>query len=173
MFYHFILPLKEHLSFLRLFQYITFRSAYAALTALILVLILGNMVIHWLRVLKFGEEIRTLGPESHKHKAGTPTMGGILILSAVMISILLWGNFNTRYLLYLIGATLCLGGLGFADDYIKSILKRKEGVPARVKLIVQILIACAVALLIYGMPSNRVEASTLYVPFINERDIER
>lgn len=168
MFYHFILPLKEHLSFLRLFQYITFRSAYAALTALILVLILGNMVIHWLRVLKFGEEIRTLGPESHKHKAGTPTMGGILILSAVMISILLWGNFNTRYLLYLIGATLCLGGLGFADDYIKSILKRKEGVPARVKLIVQILIACAVALLIYGMPSNRVEASTLYVPFINE-----
>jgi phospho-N-acetylmuramoyl-pentapeptide-transferase len=167
MFYHFILPLKEYLGFLRLFQYITFRSAYAALTALILVLVLGNLMIRWLRALKFGEEIRALGPESHKQKAGTPTMGGIIIIGAVLVSIMLWGNFTNIYLVTLIGATVLLGGLGFADDYIKSILKKKSGVPAKVKLLVQVLIALAVALIIYNMPSNKNEATTLYVPFIN------
>ena len=126
MFYHFILPLKEYLGFLRLFQYITFRSAYAALTALLLVLIFGNLVIRWLRALKFGEEIRALGPESHRQKAGTPTMGGIIIIGAVLVSIFLWGNFTSPYLLILIGATMLLGGLGFADDYIKSILKKRR-----------------------------------------------
>ncbi len=167
MFYHFILPLKEYLGFLRLFQYITFRSAYAALTALLLVLIFGNLVIRWLRILKFGEEIRALGPESHKKKAGTPTMGGIIIIGAVLVSIFLWGNFTSIYLITLIGATILLVGLGFADDYIKSILKRKEGIPARVKLLFQMLIALAVALLVYYFPSNKTEATTLYVPFIN------
>ncbi len=167
MFYHFILPLKEYLGFLRLFQYITFRSAYAALTALLLVLIFGNLVINWLRILKFGEEIRALGPESHRKKAGTPTMGGIIIIGAVLISISLWGNFTSIYLITLLGATVLLGVLGFVDDYIKSILKRKDGIPARVKLLFQVLIALAVAFLVYYFPSNKSEATTLYVPFIN------
>jgi phospho-N-acetylmuramoyl-pentapeptide-transferase len=168
MLYHFIVPLKEYLGFLRLFQYITFRSAYAALTSLLLVLLLGNLVIGWLRALKLGEEIRALGPESHKHKAGTPTMGGIIIIGAVLGSIALWGNFTSPYLLILIGATVALGGLGFADDYIKSILKRKEGVSAKMKLAVQFGVALAVALLVYFFPSNKLEVSMLYVPFINE-----
>lgn len=167
MLYHFILPLKEYLSFLRLFQYITFRSAYAAVTALLLVLIFGNLVIRWLRALKLGEEIRKLGPESHRQKAGTPTMGGVIIIGAVMISIALWGNFSSRYLVILIGATLALAGLGFADDYIKSILKRKEGVSARVKLLFQALIALAVSMLIYYYPSNAGEVSAVYLPFVN------
>ncbi|HQL82101.1 MAG TPA: phospho-N-acetylmuramoyl-pentapeptide-transferase, partial [Spirochaetota bacterium] len=164
MLYYFILPLKEYLGFLRLFQYITFRSAYAALTSLLLVLILGNLVIRWLRALKLGEEIRALGPESHKLKAGTPTMGGIIIIGAVLGSIALWGNFASPYLIILSGATVALGGLGFADDYIKSILKRKEGVSAKVKLLVQMSVALAVALLVYYLPSNKTEVSTLYVP---------
>ncbi len=167
MFYHFILPLSEHLGFLRLFQYITFRSAYAALTSLLLVLVFGNLVIRWLRALKFGEEIRALGPESHRQKAGTPTMGGIIIIGAVLVSIALWGNFSNPYLGILIGATVLLAGLGFADDYIKSILKNKNGVPARVKLLVQVIVALAVALLIYYLPSNSREVTNLYVPFIN------
>jgi phospho-N-acetylmuramoyl-pentapeptide-transferase len=167
MFYHLILPFKEYLGFLRLFQYITFRSAYAALTALLLVLVFGNLVVRWLRALKFGEEIRLLGPESHRQKAGTPTMGGVIIIAAVLVSIILWGNFTSPYLIMLVVATLLLGGLGFADDYIKSILKKKEGIPAKVKMLVQALIAFAVALLIYYFPSNRMEASTFYVPFIN------
>jgi phospho-N-acetylmuramoyl-pentapeptide-transferase len=172
MFYHFILPLKEYLSFLRLFQYITFRSAYAALTALAIVLLMGNMAIGRLRALNLGEEIRALGPETHRRKAGTPTMGGIIIIGSVLVSIVLWGNFNSLYLIILIGATMLLGSLGFADDYIKSVLKRKVGIPAAVKLLFQIFIALAAVVLIYAFPSNRFEVSNFYVPFINERIVD-
>src|SRR3990172_1244775 len=168
MLYHFILPLKEYLSFLRLFQYITFRSAYAALTALLLVLILGNLAIRRLAALNLGEEIRALGPETHKRKAGTPTMGGIIIIGSVLASIILWGNFKSLYLMILISATVLLGALGFVDDYIKSVLKKKEGIPARLKLLFQILIALAAVLIIYYFPSNKEEVSNFYVPFINE-----
>jgi len=168
MFYHFILPLQDHLSFLRIFHYISFRSAYAALTSLALVLIFGQFVINWLRRLKFGEEIRALGPESHKSKAGTPTMGGVIILGAVLISIALWGNFYNYYLIILIGATVLLGALGFADDYIKSIKKNKDGVPAKVKLAVQVAVGIGVSALVYVYPSNAEHVSKLFIPFVNE-----
>lgn len=168
MFYHLILPLKEYISYLRLFQYITFRSAYAALTALLLVLIFGNLVIRWLQRLRFQEEIRDLGPESHRSKAGTPTMGGIIILGAVLVSMLLWGNFSNHYVLLLMGATVMLGGLGFVDDYKKSILKNKNGVPARMKLAIQIVIALAVVLVIYLFPSDTKYTTQLFIPFFNE-----
>ena len=169
MLYHFILPLKEYLGFLRLFQYITFRSAYAALTSLLLVLILGNLVIRWLRALKFGEEITRPGSGEPQAEGGHPHHGrhhhhrrGARLDRAV-------GQFHQplpphpdrRH-------RGCSAALGFADDYIKSILKRKEGVSARVKLLVQIIVALAVALLIYYFPSNKLEVTTLYVPFINE-----
>lgn len=168
MFYHFILPLQDHISYLRLFQYISFRSAYAALTALLIVLIFGKPVIRWLQNLRFREEIRTLGPESHKAKAGTPTMGGILILGALLASVALWGNFSNRYLLVLICATIALGGLGFADDYIKSVKKRKEGLSAKIKILVQFIVGLSVALLIFYNPSNPIHKSNLFVPFMNE-----
>ena len=172
MFYHLILPLKEYLSFLRLFQYISFRSAYAALTALVLVLIFGGLLIRWLRYLKFGEEIRALGPESHKSKAGTPTMGGIIILGAVLVSIALWGNFSNYYLIILICATALFGALGFIDDYIKSVKKNKDGVPAKLKLVAQIAIAFTVSLLVYLFPSNAAHVTDLYIPFFNEEVID-
>jgi phospho-N-acetylmuramoyl-pentapeptide-transferase len=167
MLYHFIAPLKEYISYLRLFQYITFRSAYAALTALVIVLVFGKLMITWLRYLKFGEEIRKLGPESHKAKAGTPTMGGLMILGAVMLSVTFWGNFFNLYLVTLTLATLALGALGFADDYIKAVLKRKDGVHPRGKLLIQFAIAFIVSMIIYKFPSNPAEASTIYVPFVN------
>ncbi len=167
MLYHLLVPLKEYVSYLRLFQYITFRSAYAALTALVLVLIFGNLVIRYLRVLKFGEEIRELGPQSHKTKAGTPTMGGVLILGAVLISIALWGNFTNHYLIVLIGATVLLGALGFTDDYMKSVLKKKNGMPARVKILCQIAVALAVSLIIYFFPSEGSYTTKLFIPFFN------
>jgi phospho-N-acetylmuramoyl-pentapeptide-transferase len=172
MFYHFILPLKEYISYLRLFQYITFRSAYAALTALILVLIFGNIIISWLQELRFKEEIRDDGPKTHKNKAGTPTMGGIIILSAVLLSILLWGNFNNHYLIVLILATILLGILGFIDDYVKSIKKRKEGIPGKVKLLFQTVIALGVASLIYTFPSEGVYTTKLFIPFVNEAIVD-
>ena len=168
MLYHFILPLKEYVSFLRLFQYITFRSAYAALTALLIVLIMGNLMIRWLKRLKFGEEIRNLGPESHKAKAGTPTMGGIMILVSVLVSIMLWGNFFNHYLIVLIVATVLLGLLGFADDYIKSIKKKKDGISASMKFSIQVVIAALTVLVIYFFPSNERHLTSLFVPFINE-----
>ncbi|MFW5862214.1 MAG: phospho-N-acetylmuramoyl-pentapeptide-transferase [Spirochaetota bacterium] len=172
MFYHFLLPLQDYLSFLRIFQYITFRSAYAALTSLVIVLLMGNIVIRWLQHLKFSEEIRELGPSSHKSKAGTPTMGGVLILGAVLVSILLWGNFSNHYLLILIGITVVLGLLGFADDYIKSILKKKEGVSPRVKLFLQVGASVAASVIVYSWPSNPSEATTLYIPFVNRALID-
>ncbi|MFC1669567.1 phospho-N-acetylmuramoyl-pentapeptide-transferase [Spirochaetota bacterium] len=168
MFYHFILPLQEYLSFLRLLQYITFRSAYAALTALVLVLLLGAIIIKWLQKLKLREEIRELGPESHKMKAGTPTMGGIIILGSVLLSTMLWGNFSNHYLIILLAATILFGILGFADDYIKVVYKRKDGVSAKIKLLFQIIIALAVALSIYFFPSSSKHATTLFIPFVNE-----
>ncbi len=172
MFYHFILPFKDDISFLRVFQYISFRSAYAALTSLVLVLIFGKIVIAWLRALKFNEEIRELGPESHRSKAGTPTMGGVIILGAVFISILFWGNFHNYYLWILLGATALFGALGFADDYIKSILKKKGGLSARMKMIVQVGTGLAVALLLYYYPSNPAHVSGLFIPFVNQAIID-
>ena len=172
MFYHFILPLKEYLSYLRVFQYISFRSVYAAVTALLLVLIFGNLMISWLRRLKLGEEIRNLGPESHKSKAGTPTMGGVMILGAVTLSMLLWGNFSSLYTVVLLVSSLGLGLLGFRDDYIKTVLKRKDGLSPRAKMAAQILIALAVALIVYFFPSNGKYTTELFVPFMNEAVVD-
>ena len=168
MFYHLILPLKEYLSYLRIFQYITFRSAYAALTALVLVLIFGNLLIRRLRRLRFQEEIRELGPESHRGKAGTPTMGGLIILGAVLVSMLLWGNFSNHYVTLLMAATVLLGILGFMDDYIKSIKKNKNGVPARMKLAIQVAVAFMVVMVIYLSPSEPKHLTQLFIPFFNE-----
>jgi len=172
MLYHFVAPLQDYVSFLRLFQYITFRSAYAAVTALILVLIFGNLAIKWLRKLKFKEEIYILGPQSHKTKAGTPTMGGIIILGAVLISIFFWGNFTNHYLILLIIGMILLGGLGFIDDYLKSVLKKKNGMPANMKFVFQVLIAFGIACFIYYFPSSQENASKLYIPFLNEAVID-
>ncbi len=172
MLYHLILPLKEYVSYLRLFQYITFRSAYAALTALVIVLIFGNVVILWLRRLRLKESIRDDGPITHKNKAGTPTMGGLIILGAVLLSILLWGNFTNHYLIILIGTTILLGILGFVDDYIKSVKKQKDGITAKKKLFFQALIAALAVLLIYFFPSEDQHATELFIPFVNEAIID-
>lgn len=172
MLYHLILPLKEYVSYLRLFQYITFRSAYAALTALVIVLIFGNMVILWLRHLRLKESIRDDGPVTHKNKAGTPTMGGLIILGAVLLSILLWGNFTNRYLIILIGTTILLGILGFVDDYIKSVKKRKEGITVKKKLLFQTLIAAGAVFLVYFFPSEEQHTTELFIPFVNEAIVD-
>jgi phospho-N-acetylmuramoyl-pentapeptide-transferase len=118
--------------------------------------------------LKLKEEIRTLGPETHQKKAGTPTMGGILILGAVTISAVLWGNFNNLYFIILVVATLLFSALGFVDDYIKTIKKKKDGLSAKVKLLMQILIALSVAGIIWLYPSNAEVSTELFLPFITE-----
>ncbi len=168
MFYQFLVPLQDSISFLRIFQYITFRSAYAIITSLILAFILTPYFIRWLKRLKFGEKIRDDGPASHMSKAGTPTMGGIAILIPMTISLLLWGNLENYYVLLLMGATILLGVIGFTDDYMKAVLHKPKGMSARMKLFLQLIIAFIFSLIIFIFPSNLQNYSNLFLPFINE-----
>lgn len=125
-------------------------------------------MISFLKNLKFREEVRALGPESHKTKSGTPTMGGIIIISAVLFSMLFWGNFNNLYLSILCGSFLVLGMIGFTDDYMKSVKKIKNGMPAKMKFILLFGSSLIVAVLLYLYPSNQQAATQLYIPFFNK-----
>lgn len=129
---------------LNVIQYVTFRTAFAAITALLLSLLLGGKVIRKLADLKFGQEIREEGPASHQEKRGTPTMGGVLIIGSVILSTILWARMDSLYLWIALGATTLFGAVGFADDYIKIVKKRSLGLTGRQKLLGQLVIAAAV-----------------------------
>ncbi|HEX9930100.1 MAG TPA: phospho-N-acetylmuramoyl-pentapeptide-transferase [Pyrinomonadaceae bacterium] len=150
---------------LNVFQYVTFRTAYSTITALLLVLFFGKPVIGYLRRLKFGQEIREEGPASHQEKKGTPTMGGVLILAAVVISTLLWARLDKLYVWLAIIATLIFGLIGYADDYIKVVKKRSLGLTGKQKLAGQLVAALIVwgALWISGDYSWN-----LAIPFFKE-----
>jgi phospho-N-acetylmuramoyl-pentapeptide-transferase len=122
-------------------QYVTFRTALATITSLLISLLLGKFVIKKLADLKFGQEIREEGPESHQAKKGTPTMGGILIIGSVIISTLLWARLTAPYLWIALGATTLIAVVGFLDDFIKITKKRSLGLTGRQKLIGQLLVA--------------------------------
>ncbi len=132
---------------LNVIQYVTFRTALAAITALLISLLLGGKVIRKLAHLKFGQEIREEGPASHQEKRGTPTMGGVLIIGSVVISTVLWARMDSLYLWIALGATLLFAAVGFADDYIKIVKKRSLGLTGKQKLAGQLL----VALLVWGV----------------------
>ncbi len=172
MFYHFIYPLHDQLSFLRVFQYITFRSAYAIITSLLIAFFLTPILIRWLRALKFKESIRDDGPQSHHVKAGTPTMGGVAILIPMLFSILLWGNFSNHYVIILVMSTILFGALGFADDYMKSVLHIASGMRPRVKFFFQVFLSFIVSILLFVFPSNAQNGTKLFVPFINEAVVD-
>ena len=129
---------------LNVIQYVTFRTAFAAITALLISLLLGGKVIRKLTDLKFGQEIREEGPASHQEKRGTPTMGGVLIIGAVILSTILWARLDSIYLWIALGATTLFGAVGFADDYIKIVKKRSLGLTGKQKLLGQLIIAAAV-----------------------------
>jgi phospho-N-acetylmuramoyl-pentapeptide-transferase len=112
---------------LNVFQYLTFRTAWATITALIISLLFGGKVIKKLAELKYGQEIREELSEEHQAKKGTPTMGGVLILGAVFLSTLLWARLDSLYLWLALGATTAFGIIGFTDDYIKIVKKRSLG----------------------------------------------
>lgn len=122
----------------RLFQYITFRSAVSIILSLVISLFMGNIIIRKLRRLQIGETVRELGLAGQKQKEGTPTMGGFIILAAILIPILLFGRLDNIYLLLMIISTLWLGLIGFADDYIKVFKKNKEGLKSISKIIGQV-----------------------------------
>ena len=161
MLFHLLVPLAERFSALNVFRYITFRTAAATLTALFLALVAGPAVIRRLQALRVGQPIREIGPD-HQSKAGTPTMGGLLILLALVISVLLWADLTNRAIWTVLGLTLGYGVLGFVDDYQKVRYRNHKGISARTKLFWQWLLAFGVAWLIYTDPSFDGE---LQVPF--------
>jgi phospho-N-acetylmuramoyl-pentapeptide-transferase len=134
---------------LNVIQYVTFRTAWATITALIISLIFGKKIIRKLAHLKFGQEIREEGPASHQAKRGTPTMGGILIIGAVFLSTVLWARLDSLYLWLALGATTLFAVVGFADDYIKIVKKRSLGLTGWQKLSGQLVVAVGVWAVLY------------------------
>jgi phospho-N-acetylmuramoyl-pentapeptide-transferase len=129
---------------LNVFQYVTFRTAYATITALLISLLFGRKVIESLKSWNIGQQIREEGPQAHIAKRDTPTMGGILMMSAVIISTLLWARLSSVYVWVTVVATLAFGSVGFADDYMKLVKRRSLGLTGRQKLALQFIIAVGV-----------------------------
>lgn len=150
---------------LNVFQYVTFRTAYAAVTALLLSLIFGPWMIRKLREFKYGQEIREEGPAWHQAKRGTPTMGGVLIMLSVLISTLLWADLRNGFVwIALVGMMGC-ALIGFADDYIKIARKRNLGLTGKQKIFGQVLVALLVGGLLFGLTDY---SSVLSVPFFKD-----
>jgi len=150
-----------------LFRFITFRTIMAAMTAMAVSLVIGPYFIRQMTRRQYGQPIRELGPESHQSKAGTPTMGGAMILIALVISTLLWSDLDNRYVWTVLFVTLAFGGIGFLDDYRKLKYRDSRGLSARWKYLLQSLAALAVGTFLYftaDVPAN----TTLYLPFFKD-----
>lgn len=165
MLYHLLVPLSKDFAILNVFSYITFRAAGAALTAVLLSLVLGPRFIRLLNRLSVGQAIRDVGPQSHHVKAGTPTMGGLLILFAVLTSTFLWTNLANPYVWLAVLVTTGFGGIGFADDYIKVRKNRNLGLTAKVKLALQILVGVLASWAIFSLPEAFPFEPTVALPF--------
>ena len=153
------------LGVLNVFQYITFRTAMASITALLISLLLGGWLIVRLREFQISQNIREDGPESHHSKAGTPTMGGVLIVVSIVLSTLLWTDLRNPFGWLLIGSTLAFGAVGFADDYLKIVRKRSLGLRARDKIGLQVLITLLVGYELLDLTGRGIFSTRLTVPF--------
>jgi phospho-N-acetylmuramoyl-pentapeptide-transferase len=163
MFLEFVYPLVRYFTPLNVFQYLTFRGAYAALTTLLLCYLLGPRIIEALRNLKVGQSIRGDGPRTHLKKSGTPTMGGVMIILSIVLSALLWQDFGNFKIWLCVGTLLAFGAIGYVDDYLKITRKNSDGLPGPLKFGAQIAVALAVAFILYY--SGEEEITYLYVPF--------
>ncbi|MGI9172173.1 MAG: phospho-N-acetylmuramoyl-pentapeptide-transferase [Chthoniobacterales bacterium] len=161
---------SEQVAGFNVFNYVTFRSVAAAITAFALSLIFGNFVIRKLISLKVGQPIRTAAEvhrlaELHGGKAGVPTMGGVLIIGSVVVASLLWARPDNRFVWLALFAMVVLGGLGFVDDFLKVTKKKSDGINGRIKLLVQLLVAGVVTATFLTSPLLEVQARSLYLPF--------
>lgn len=159
--------LTEFYSGFNVFSYLTMRGILGALTALAISFVVGPMMIKHLSIRQIGESVRDYGPKSHLLKAGTPTMGGGLILIAIAISTLLWADLNNRFVWIVMGLTLTFGLIGFVDDYRKLVLKDSEGLSVRGKLFWQSIAALAGAIALYVTAEGPAETA-LHVPFFKD-----
>ncbi len=166
MLYHLLYPLHETISAFNVFRYITFRSALATLTALILSLGLGGFLIEKLRELQVGQHIREEGPQSHHSKKGTPTMGGILIIMSVVIPTLLWADLRNAFVWIALIAMVSFGLIGFVDDYRKVTKRRNLGLTARAKLAWQVMVAAAIGVALVQLAHMGLFTTRFSLPFI-------
>jgi phospho-N-acetylmuramoyl-pentapeptide-transferase len=163
MFYHFLYSLHSEISFFNVFRYITFRTIYATLTAFFICFIMGPWVINILRKMQIGQFIRKSGPESHFDKAGTPTMGGIMILFSIVLSTLMWADVYNRYVWIVVLAAIGFTAIGFTDDYLMQIKKRSKGLSAKSKIFLQIVLALIIGWLTYSTPDF---STKITIPFM-------
>jgi phospho-N-acetylmuramoyl-pentapeptide-transferase len=157
--------LDDHFSAFNVFQYLTFRAILGTLTALAIALLVGPVLIRRLTLRQIGQYVRTDGPQSHLSKAGTPTMGGALILVAVALGTLAWADLSNRYVWLVLGITLAFGAIGFVDDYKKLILKNSKGLSARAKYLWQSVFGLGAAVALYAMAKTPGETALL-VPYV-------
>ena len=150
----------------RIFRYLTFRTAFASLTALLIALFIGPYVIQKLREFQIGQYIREDGPQSHLKKSGTPTMGGVLIAIAILLPTVLWSDPANPFVWVAVFSTLAFGAIGFADDYIKVVQRRSLGLTARAKLLYQGLAGALVAMVLVALQQFKMFSTQLTVPFI-------
>jgi len=162
MLFNWLYPLHTEFSFLNVFRYQSFRIIYAAVTAFLIAFVLAPWLIRKLQDIKLGQRVRDDGPQRHLAKSGTPTMGGILIIFAVVLSTLLWADLTNPYVWLVILATLGFGAIGFADDYLKFIRARSKGLSPSQKFVAQVAIAAGIAVVLYLLPSYTTKLS---VPF--------
>jgi phospho-N-acetylmuramoyl-pentapeptide-transferase len=165
MLYHFLFPLRRVFFGFNLLGYITFRSAAAAVTALVISFFIGPMIIKWLRKKQVLETIREDTPDSHRNKVGTPSMGGLIVLFAVVVPVFLFAKLGNIYIQMMIVATLWMGLVGFLDDYLKVIKKYPKGLIGRYKLIGQIILGLAVGLIVTFSPEYDGVHWSISVPF--------
>ena len=172
MLYHFLYSFRDVFSPFNVFQYITFRAAAAAILALLFTFAIGPRIIRTLHKYQIGEEIRHDGPESHKKKRGTPTMGGLMIIGSVLFPTLLLTDLTNVYIQIVVVALIWMGIIGFLDDYLKVVKKVKKGLVARYKLIGQILLGVVISIWIFNNPVFAEFKSVTSVPFFKNLELD-
>lgn len=158
--------LFPYFRFFRIFRYLTFRTVFASLTALLIGLIIGPFVIERLREFQIGQYIREEGPQSHQKKSGTPTMGGVLICISILVPTLLWSDLSNPLVWITLLSTIAFAAIGFADDYIKVVHKRNLGLTSRQKLALQFIASTCVAIALLVLRNKGMYSTRLVVPFL-------
>ncbi len=165
MIYHLLYPLHTTFSVFNVFRYITFRTIYASLTAFFICFLLGPWMIRKLSMMQVGQYIRDDGPKSHFDKAGTPTMGGTLIILSLTAAILLWSDLTNYYVWIVLFVIIGYGTIGFIDDYLMQVKKRSMGLTVRKKLLLQFIVALVTGILVYITPDFSTQVT---IPFFKK-----
>jgi phospho-N-acetylmuramoyl-pentapeptide-transferase len=165
MIYHLLYPLHTSISAFNVFRYITFRAIYASLTAFLICFLLGPWMIRKLAALQVGQYVREDGPQTHLKKAGTPTMGGCLIIAGVAAATLLWADLTNIYIWILLLSLLGFGLIGFVDDYLMQVKKRSKGLTAKGKILLQVFLAMGIGTLVLLRPDFDTQVT---IPFLKQ-----